>query len=124
MTTPSYGWAGLILDVDLTTGKITKSELDRDFAIKYIGGSGFGVRILYDEVGPDVDPLDPNNITIVGHGPLSGTLAPSSGRYDVVSKAPITGIFNRTNGGGFFGPEMRYAGYDLIIIRGKSEKPV
>ena len=124
MTVPYYGWAGLILDVDLTTGKITKSELDRDFAIKYIGGSGFGVRILYDEVGPDVDPLDPNNITIVGHGPLSGTLAPSSGRYDVVSKAPITGIFNRTNGGGFFGPEMRYAGYDLIIIRGKSEKPV
>ncbi len=120
----AYGWAGLVLDVDLTTGELTKSKVDLDFATKYIGGSGFGVRILYDKVGPEVDPLDPENVTIVGHGALCGTLAPSSGRYDVVSKAPITGIFNRTNGGGFFGPEMKYAGYDLIIIHGKSEKPV
>ena len=124
MNDSCYGWAGAVLDVDLTSGKITRRELDRDFAIKYIGGSGFGVRILYDEVGPDIDPLDEKNITIIGQGPLCGTLAPSSGRYDVVSKAPITEIFNRTNGGGFFGPEMKYAGYDLIIIRGKSEKPV
>ncbi len=78
MSAPFYGWAGCILDVDLTSGKLVKKKLDKDFAVKYIGGSGFGVRLLYDEVGPDIDPLDERNVTYIGQGPLSGTLAPAS----------------------------------------------
>ena len=75
-----YGWAGTILRVNLTTGELVKEPLSRDFAKKYIGGSGMGVRILYDEVGPEVDPLGPENVIIIGQGPLSGTGAPSSGQ--------------------------------------------
>ena len=118
------GWGGTILHVDLTTRKIEKEPLSRDFAMKYIGGSGFMARILYDEVGPEVDPLSPENICLIGQGPLNGTLAPSSGRYEVGAKSPMTGIYGRSNGGGNFGPEMKWAGYDLIVVRGKSESPV
>ncbi|MFC1956051.1 aldehyde ferredoxin oxidoreductase family protein [Chloroflexota bacterium] len=120
----SDGWAGKVLNVDLTTGEIEKEPLDREWAIKYIGGSCFGARILYDKVGPEVDPLGPDNITVIATGPLNGTLAPSSGRCELVAKSPLTGIFGRSNVGGNFGPEMKFAGYDLIIIRGKSENPV
>ncbi len=120
----SNGWAEKILNVDLTTGIIEKEPLDREWAIKYIGGSCFGARILYDEVGPEVDPLSPNNITIIATGPLNGTLAPTSGRCELIFKSPLTGIFGRSNVGGTFGSELKYAGYDLVIIRGKSDRPV
>ncbi len=120
----TYGWAGKILDINLTTGKIETESLSKDWATKYIGGSGFMARVLYNEVGPEVDALSPENIALIGQGPLSGTLAPSSGRYEVAAKSPLTGIYGRSNGGGNFGPEMKWAGYDLIIIRGKSENPV
>lgn len=118
------GWAGTILDVDLSSRRITKERLSRDLAVKYIGGSGFGARILYDLVGPEIDPLSDKNVLLITNGPLSGTTAPASGRYDIISKSPYTGIYARSNGGGFFGPELKRAGYDLIIIRGKSERPV
>lgn len=118
------GWAGKILKVYLTEHKVETEDLPRDWAEKYIGGSGFGARILYDEAGPEINPLDPEAIIIIGQGPLSGTLAPSSGRYEIVAKSPLTGIFARSNGGGNFGPEMKWAGYDLIIIYGKSKTPV
>ncbi len=119
-----YGWAGSILNVDLTNMKTSKEPLTKEFATSYIGGGGFGARILYDEVGPEVDPLEPENIIIIGSGPLGATTAPSGSRYELISKSPLTGILGRSNGGGFFGPEMKYAGYDLIVIRGKAEKPV
>jgi aldehyde:ferredoxin oxidoreductase len=118
------GWAGTVLDVNLTTGKINREPLPRDMAVNHIGGSGFGIRVLYDELKPGIDPLGPDNIIIVTQGPLCGTLAPASGRYDIITKSPQTGIFLRTNGGGFFGPELKWAGYDMIVIRGRSEKPV
>jgi len=119
-----YGWAGRMLDIDLSTGKIEKEPLSRDWATEYVGGSGFLARILYDEVGPEVDALSPENIALVGAGPLCGTLAPSAGRYEVAAKSPLTGIYGRSSGGGNFGPEMKWAGYDVIIVRGKSESPV
>ncbi|MFC1964624.1 aldehyde ferredoxin oxidoreductase family protein [Chloroflexota bacterium] len=119
-----YGWAGTILDIDLTTRKVTKVPLSKEWAKKYIGGSGFGARILYDELKPGIDPLGPENIVLVGQGPLSGTIVPGCGRYEVMSKSPQTGIYARSNGGGFFGPEMKWAGYDLMIIRGMADKPV
>ena len=119
-----HGWAGKILDVDLSTGVIKKEPLSKEWGIKYVGGSGFMARILYDEVGPEVNALEPENISVIGHGPLCGTIAPSSGRYEVAAKSPVTGIYGRSNGGGNFGPEMKWAGYDLIIIRGRADKPV
>jgi len=76
------GWAGKILKVDLSEHKIESEVLPRDWAEKYVGGSGFGARVLYDEVGPNIDPLDPKAVIIIGQGPLSGTLAPASGRYE------------------------------------------
>ncbi len=118
------GWAGRILFVDLETRKIEVEELSREFALKYVGGSGFGSRLLYDMSRPGLDAFDPASPMIIGQGPLSGTLAPASGRYQLVAKSPLTGFFMRSNGGGNFGPEMKWAGYDLIVVRGASEKPV
>ncbi|MDP3880047.1 MAG: aldehyde ferredoxin oxidoreductase N-terminal domain-containing protein [Dehalococcoidales bacterium] len=119
-----YGWAGTILNVDLTSMKVYIEELSPEFARNYIGGCGFGARILYDEVDPEVDPLSPENVVIIGNGVLSGTITPGTSRYNVISKSPLTGIYVRSSGGGFFGPELKLAGYDLIVIRGKAEKPV
>ena len=120
-----FGWSGSILEIDLSSGKITKEPLELDFARKWIGGEGFGAKILWDEVGPDVeDGLDPRNVLIFASGTLNGTLAPSSGRFEVVTKSPLTGIFGDSNAGGHFGPEFKRAGYDVIVIRGRAEKPV
>ena len=119
-----YGWAGTILDVDLSTGKITKEPISKEMAVKYIGGRGLAARILYDEVGPETDPLGPDNIIVVTSGALEGTRVPTAGRYDLTSKSPRTGTYGASNGGGFFGLELKRAGYDLIVIRGRSEKPV
>ena len=119
-----YGWAGAVLDVDLSTGKISREPLSKEMAVKYVGGRGLAARILYDNVGPETDPLGPDNIIVVTSGTLAGTRAPTSGRYDLASKSPQTGIYGASNGGGFFGEELKRAGYDLMVIRGKSERPV
>ncbi len=119
-----YGWAGKALDINLTTGKIETKSLDRDWAVKYIGGSGFGARILYDEMPPEVPALSPESVVIISQGPLGGTLTPTSGRCEIIYKSPLTGITGRGNVGGNFGPQMKWAGYDIITIRGKSDKPV
>ncbi len=120
-----FGWAGAILRVNLTNGEISKPPLDEAFARKWLGGEGFGAKYLWDEVGPEVeDGLDPRNLLMYTTGPLTGTLAPSSGRLEIVTKSPITNIFGDSNAGGHFAPELKNAGYDLLIITGKSEKPV
>ena len=118
------GWSGTILHVDLTNRKIDKEPLDEGMAIKHIGALGLGTKMLYDEVGPEVDPLSPESVLTLGSGPLVGTLAPCSGRLEVVGKSPLTGIFARSNAGGFWSAELKFAGYDFIVLRGKSEKPV
>jgi aldehyde:ferredoxin oxidoreductase len=119
-----FGWAGTVLDVNLTTGEINKVPLDPDFAGRYLGGRGFGTRWLYDAVPPAVDALSPEAIISINCGPLVGTMAPASGRIDVVARSPLTGIYARSNSGGFFGPELKWAGYDSIIFRGASAQPV
>jgi aldehyde:ferredoxin oxidoreductase len=119
-----YGWAGTILDVNLTTGKIKKVPFDQDFAVKYIGGRGFGTRWLYDEVPPEVDSLSPEAVISINSGPLVGTMAPASSRIDVVARSPLTGIYGRSNSGGFWSAELKWAGYDSIIIRGAAAQPV
>jgi len=118
-----YGWSGTILRVNLTTGSITKEPLKAKDAAKFIGARGLGTKYLFDEVDPKVDPLSPENKLIFAPGPFSGTFAPSGGRYDVVTKGPLNGTVAASNSGGSFGPELKYAGYDLVIIEGKAAKP-
>jgi aldehyde:ferredoxin oxidoreductase len=119
-----YGWSGTVLRVNLTTGEISKEPTNLENAEKYIGARGLGTKLLYDEVDPRVDPLSPDNKLIFSPGPLTGTFAPSSGRYNVVTKGPLTGAIAASNSGGSFGPAMKFAGYDMVIIEGKAEKPV
>ncbi len=119
------GWSGTILTIDLTTGTVKKEPFNVDFARKWLGGEGFGAKILWDRVGPDVkDALGPDNVVIFTSGPLTGTLAPGSGRLEIVNKSPLTNIFGDSNSGGHFAPEFKNAGYDAIVIGGKAPKPV
>jgi aldehyde:ferredoxin oxidoreductase len=119
-----YGWIGKILRVNLTTGSITTEGLDPELARKYIGARGLGSRILSDEIDPKIDPLSADNKLIFATGPLSGTNAPASGHFDVVTKGPLTGTIAASSSGGIFGPMLKYAGYDMIIFEGKAKKPV
>lgn len=119
-----YGWAGCILRVNLTTQEIWKEPLDPDLARKYLGQSGINAKLLYDLTEPGADPLSPANPLIFGVGPLGGSLAPCSGRFTVTTKSPLTGVFGDANCGGHWGPELKNAGYDHIVITGRAEHPV
>jgi aldehyde:ferredoxin oxidoreductase len=118
------GWIGKILRVDLTKGEWKTEELDKNLAIKFIGGRGLGSKILSDEVDPKIEPFSPNNKLIMATGPLTGTSASAAGRYMVITKSPLTGTIASSNSGGHFGAELKFAGFDLIIIEGKAKEPV
>ncbi|MDI3533195.1 MAG: aldehyde:ferredoxin oxidoreductase [Synergistaceae bacterium] len=118
-----YGWTGKLLRVNLTEGTITTEALRKPWAEEYVGARGLGSKYLYEEVDPAVDPLSPENKIIFATGPLTGTLATSGGRYNVVTKGPLTGTIAASNSGGYWGPELKYAGYDMIIIEGKAAEP-
>ncbi|MHA1741077.1 MAG: aldehyde ferredoxin oxidoreductase N-terminal domain-containing protein, partial [Candidatus Thorarchaeota archaeon] len=124
MTFPYKGYAGRYLDVDLTTGRVRIEEMKKDWALLYLGGTGIAARVLWDETGPDTDPLGPENVLVVGTGPLTGVMFSPSGRMMFASKSPLTGIWAESHSGGFFGPEMKYAGFDMLVVRGRSPKPV
>lgn len=119
-----YGWIGKILRVNLTEGTLKTEPLNKKDADMYIGARGLGTKIFMDEVDSKVDPFSDKNKLIFMTGPLTGTLAACPGRYEVVTKAPLTGTIGASNSGGHFGPELKFAGYDGIIIEGKSDKPV
>jgi len=119
-----HGYTGKILDVDLTSAIVSETELDRSLAEDYMGGKGFGAKILYDQLPPGCEPLSAENILVFATGPLTGTFAPSSGRFEVCTKSPATGLWLDSNCGGYFGPELKFAGYDMVIIRGKAAKPM
>jgi len=118
-----FGWTGTILRVNLTKGKVSREATDVKLAHDYIGARGLGVRIISDEVDPKADALGPDNKLIFAPGPLTGTFAPSAGRFDVITKGPLNGVIAASNSGGSFGPELKYAGYDALIIEGKAAKP-
>lgn len=118
------GYAGKLLFVDLTKGTIEERELAEDLAKNFIGGYGIGVRILYDMMKPGADPLGPDNVLGFITGPLTGTGAFFGSRYTVVCKSPVTGGWNDANSGGYFGPELKKAGFDAVFISGASDKPV
>ncbi len=122
----TYGWVGKILRVDLTEGK-TYEMPTSDYLPKFLGGRGLGAKICWDEVPPEVGAFDPDNRLVFATGPLQGTLAPTSGRFMVMGKAPQTApveSYCRSGVGGHWAPELKWAGYDAIIIQGKSPKPV
>lgn len=119
-----YGWTGQILRVNLTDGTIRKEALSKKDAQDFIGARGLGTRYFVREVDPSVDPFAPENKLIFMTGPLTGTAAAAAGRYNVICKAPLTGTIAASNSGGFWGPELKFAGYDGIIIEGKSPYPV
>jgi aldehyde:ferredoxin oxidoreductase len=118
------GYLGKLLIVDLTSGEIRDEPLNAEYTKKFIGGSGLACRYLYDLIDADTDPLGPENHLVFMTGPLVGTRAPSCGRYVICARSPQTGIWGESNIGGFLGPELRFAGYDGIIIRGQAAKPV
>ncbi len=118
------GYMGKILRVDLSAGKIWDEPLNEEYTRAFAGGSGLAARYVYDMVNGETDPLGPDNPLVFMTGPLVGTAMPSAGRCSVCALSPLTGIWGESNTGGFFGPELRFAGYDGIIVTGRAEKPV
>ena len=119
-----YGYTGTILRINLTNRRVTREPLDMELAEKFVGGRGLTSYLLYREIDPAIDPLSAENKLMFGTGPLTGTGAVAASRYVVVCKAPLTGTIACSNSGGFFGPEMKFAGYDIIVFEGKADKPV
>lgn len=118
-----YGYGGHILRVDLTSGKIVREKSDPQYLLKAIGGRGLNSSRLSDELERDADPLSPENLLLIGVGPLTGSLLSSSAYMTISGKSPMTGILGDSAAGGFFGPEMKQAGYDQIIISGRAKGP-
>ncbi|MDD4156888.1 MAG: aldehyde ferredoxin oxidoreductase family protein [Candidatus Cloacimonetes bacterium] len=118
------GYNGTILRINLSKAEIKKEKLNQKLAQKFIGGRGLGTKIFYDEVDPKIDPLSEENKLIIAAGPLSGTFTPTGGRYMVITKSPLTHTIASSNSGGKWGAELKFAGYDVIIIEGKAENPV
>ena len=118
------GWARKILRVNLTAGTVKAEPLNMEWAQKYLGSRGLGTKYLVEEIDPKVDPLSPDNKLIFATGPLTGTMASTGGRYTVITKGALTGAIACSNSGGFFGAELKYAGWDMIIFEGRSPSPV
>jgi aldehyde:ferredoxin oxidoreductase len=117
-------WAGKILRVDLTAGTVKSEPTNMDWARAYLGSRGLGTKYIVQEVDPKVDPLSPANKIIWATGPLTGTMASTGGRYTVITKGPLTGAIACSNSGGYWGAELKMAGWDMVIFEGKSAKPV
>ncbi|MBK7530756.1 aldehyde ferredoxin oxidoreductase family protein [Piscinibacter sp.] len=117
-------WAGKILRVNLTAGTVKSEPLNMDWARAYLGSRGLATKYIVEEVDPKVDPLSEANKLIWATGPLTGTMASTGGRYTVVTKGPLTGAIACSNSGGYWGAELKMAGWDMVIFEGKSAKPV
>jgi len=119
-----YGYAGKILRINLKDQKVKVENLKTEWAKKYIGGKGLASKYLFEEIDPKVDPFSPENKLIIATGSLTGTSVPTGGKYMVITKSPLTEAIACSNSGGFFGAELKMAGYDMIILEGKASKPV
>lgn len=117
-------WHRKILRVNLTKGTCTPEPMNMKWANDYLGQRGLATKYFCEEVDPRVDPLSPDNKMILATGPLTGTMASTGGRYSVITKGPLTGAIACSNSGGYFGAELRFAGWDMVILEGKSPKPV
>ena len=114
---------GRMLKIDLSTGEIRKNQIPQEWVSDFIGASGLAARLLWDEIDPTRDPLDPQSPFLWVTGPLTGTSGPSTGRFSLCGRSPQTGLWGESNIGGFVGPEMRRAGYDILWITGRSPQP-
>jgi len=118
------GYGGKILKVYLDREEVVKEVTPLNLAEKYLGGAGLGAYFLYHLVPPQIKADSPDNWVIIGTGPLNGTIMPCSGRLSVTTLSPVTGTFADSNGGGDFAPELKYAGYDMVLITGKAKRPL
>src|SRR5512136_1836302 len=117
-------YCGRILRVDLSEGRTQEEQLNEDWTRKFIGGKGLGIRYLYDLVRPETDPFSAENVVILMVGPLTGTIASTMSRMANITKSPQTGTLSDSYTGGYFPAELKFAGFDGIIVTGKSPKPV
>jgi len=124
MATQYKGYAGKVLDVNLTDGTIGEYPLTDADREKFLGGRFLSTKILWDQLPPGIDPLSPDNLLVVMTSPMTGTGAPSSSRYDISAKSPQTGVIGHSNSGGRFGIHLKRAGWDGIVVRGKATSPV
>jgi aldehyde:ferredoxin oxidoreductase len=118
-----HGYVGRILRVDLDAGRTWDEALDETVARDFIGGSGLAARLIYDLTDAETDPLGPDNPLALMTGPLVGTAMPSAGRCSVCALSPLTGLWGESNTGGFLGAELRFAGYDGVVVTGRAERP-
>src|SRR2546425_1302512 len=117
------GWTGKLLRVNLTTGRSRAEDIPADWLQDYIGGRGVADRYVWQELNPRVDPLSPDNKLIFATGPLTGTPVPCGARYMVVTKGALTSAITTSNSGGHWGPELKFAGYDMVILTGRAPEP-
>ena len=118
----AYAYYEKIARINLSTGEIKVEKLDVELAKKFVGGRGLGTKIVYDEGCATADPLGPDNKLVYITGPLTGAGAPSSGRYMVVTKSPLTGMIACSNSGGIWGAKLKYAGWDALIVEGEANE--
>ena len=118
------GWHGKLLRVNLSEKICTTEALNMDWAAAYIGGRGLATKYLTEEIDPATDALGTDNKLIFATGPLTGTYGAANGRYMVVTKSPLTGTVACSNSGGYFPCELKYSGFDMIIVEGKAEQPL
>ena len=118
-----FGFNGKILRVDLTKQEWKIDKPDEDFYRKYLGGRNFGLHFLLNETKPGLDPLGPENILVFATGPATGAPLAGFSRYSVVAKSPLTNGFGEAEAGGFFASELRFSGFDAVVIKGKSPRP-
>jgi len=119
-----YGYTGKILHVDLSNHKIEVEEKDEVFYRSYLGGRGIGYHYLMQRVAPGIDPFSPENILVLATGVMTGAPLPAACRFAAVGKSPLTGTAGESEAAGFFGPELKMAGFDAVVLRGRAQKPV
>ncbi len=119
-----YSYGGAVLRVNLTTGTVERHATEAHLARAFLGGRGLNIKRLWDELPAHTDGLSPRNVLAIGVGPLVGTLFPGGARFNISAMSPQTGILGDANAGGFFAPELKYAGYDQVVITGRAARPV
>ena len=123
ITAVPFGYAGFLLRVNLSKQQLKVQRLDTRLLSMFLGGSGLGAHLIYEEVG-GAEPLGPDNLLSFLTGPLTGTIAPAAGRFIVCARSPLTGLWGEANSGGQWGPELKFSGFDGVLVRGRSQKPV
>jgi aldehyde:ferredoxin oxidoreductase len=118
------GFAQQLLYVDLGSGEVVKKSLDSEIPRKFLGAKGLAIKLLYEEIEAGSDPLGPNNVLMFSTGPMTGAPLAGGVKYSVACRSPLTGTWDDSSASGFFGPQLKLAGYDALIVKGKAEKPV